>query len=112
MRINTAVIPVQKFTYEGARASRTTPTQDLRRSVMACLLWEDTFYESGEEIAKRISGLVKLVKAEDVAAIAVEAREQMKLRHVPLLLVVEMAKLKTHRHVVKATAERVIRTKR
>jgi len=108
MRVNTAVIPVQKFTHEGARASRTTPTQDLRRSVMACLLWEDTFYESGEEIAKRISSLVKLVKAEDVAAIAVEAREQMKLRHVPLLLVVEMAKLKTHRHLVAATAQRVI----
>ena len=108
MRVNTATLAPRKYTHEGARASFTTPKQDLRRSVMACMLWENTFYESGEEIAKRISNLVKLVKAEDVAAIAVEAREKMKLRHVPLLLVVEMAKLKTHRHVVAATAERVI----
>ena len=108
MRINTATLAPKKYTHEGARAAFTTPVQDLRRSVMACMLWENTFYESGEEIAKRISSLVKLVKAEDVAAIAVEAREKMKLRHVPLLLVVEMAKLKTHRHVVAATAERVI----
>jgi hypothetical protein len=43
-----------------------------------------------------------------VAALAVEAREQMKLRHAPLLLVREMARHKTHRGLVAETLERVV----
>jgi 60 kDa SS-A/Ro ribonucleoprotein len=43
-----------------------------------------------------------------VAALAVEAREKMKLRHAPLLLVREMARQKTHRLLVAETLERVI----
>lgn len=97
-----------KLTHEGAPAYPTSAEQELRRSVMACLLWEDTFYESGEEIATRIAKLVKQVAPEKVAQIALEARTSMKLRHVPLLLVVEMAKLPTHRHLVASTALSVI----
>jgi len=109
--MNSAVkrpIPTPKFTHEGAVAFNTTAEQNLRRSVMACLLWEDTFYESGEQIADRISGLVKQVRPEKVAQIAIEARSLMKLRHVPLLLVTEMAKLKTHRELVAPVTEEVI----
>lgn len=109
MRINKTVPAAPAvFTHEGARAANIDAEKQLRRSVMACMLWEDTFYESGETIASRITSLVKQVPAERVAAIAVQARELMNLRHVPLLLVVEMAKLKTHRHVVASTAELVI----
>ena len=43
-----------------------------------------------------------------MAALAVEAREQMKLRHAPLLLVREMARYATHRGVVAETLARVI----
>jgi len=96
------------YTHEGARASRTSNLNALRRSVMACLLWEDSFYESGEEIAKRIASLVKLNKPADVAAVAIEAREQMKLRHVPLLLVREMARNPEQRLYVADTLARVI----
>lgn len=97
-----------KLTHELAPAYPTSAEQELRRSVMACLLWEDTFYESGEEIAARIAKLVKQVAPEKVALLALEARTSMKLRHVPLLLVVEMAKLETHRHLVAQTAVAVI----
>jgi 60 kDa SS-A/Ro ribonucleoprotein len=38
-----------------------------------------------------------------VAALAVEARERMKLRHVPLLLVREMARYASHRALVAET---------
>lgn len=103
-----SVFPTPRFTHEGAVAYSTSAEQDLRRSVMACLLWEDTFYESGEEIAARIAKLVKMVAPEKVADIALQARTSMKLRHVPLLLVVEMAKLDTHRHLVSRTAQAVI----
>jgi 60 kDa SS-A/Ro ribonucleoprotein len=95
-------------THEGTPAHRLTPEQELRRSVMACLLWEDQFYEDGVEIAGRIKELVPKVKPETVAAIALEARTKMKLRHAPLLLVREMARLVTHRALVADTLAQVI----
>src|SRR5215813_14780702 len=95
-------------THEGAPARSVTPELQLRRSVLACMLWEDQFYEDGVAIAGRIRELVAQVPAEKVAALAVEAREKMKLRHAPLLLVREMARLKTHRHLVAETLARVI----
>jgi 60 kDa SS-A/Ro ribonucleoprotein len=76
--------------------------------VLACLLWESQFYEDGVEIGGRIAELVPKVAAEKVATLAVEAREQMKLRHAPLLLVREMARHKTHRALVSETLARVI----
>src|SRR6202008_2143057 len=79
-----------------------------RRSVLACLLWESQFYEDGVEIAGRIAELVPKIEAERVAALAVEAREQMKLRHAPLLIVRGMVRPKTHRGLVAETLERVI----
>jgi 60 kDa SS-A/Ro ribonucleoprotein len=95
-------------THEGAPARNISPELQLRRSVLACLLWEDQFYEEGVEIAGRIQSLVAKVGAEAVAALAVEARGRMKLRHVPLLLVREMARLKSHRELVSRTLAQVI----
>jgi 60 kDa SS-A/Ro ribonucleoprotein len=95
-------------THEGAPAKRATAEQALRRSVLSCMLWETEFYEDGEQIAGRIHELVPLVAAEKVAALAVEARERMKLRHAPLLLVREMARHLTHRGLVAETLTRVI----
>jgi len=81
-------------THEGAPAKIINAEQRLRRSVMACMLWENSFYEDGQSIAQRIKEAVTQVKPEIVANIAIEAREQFKLRHVPLLLVRTLAKLK------------------
>ncbi len=99
-------------THEGAPAALISAEAQLRRSVLACLLWEDQFYEDGVAISDRIAGLVPRVEAARVAALAVEAREQMKLRHAPLLLVRELARhptrLETSRGVVAETLARVI----
>jgi 60 kDa SS-A/Ro ribonucleoprotein len=95
-------------THEGTPARHISPELQLRRSVLACLLWESQFYEDGVEIAGRIAELVPTVAAEKVAALAIEAREQMKLRHAPLALVREMARHKTHRALVSETLARVI----
>ena len=97
-----------KRTHEGAPARHISDELQLRRAVLACMLWEDQFYEDGVAIAGRIRELVAKVPAEKVAALAVEAREKMKLRHAPLLLVREMARLATHRHLVAETLMRVI----
>ncbi len=107
-KLNTLNLNFGPRTHEGAPARHISTELQLRRSVMACLLWESQFYEDGVEIAGRIAELVPKVAAEKVAALAIEAREQMKLRHVPLLLVREIARHKTHRHLVSDTLARVI----
>jgi 60 kDa SS-A/Ro ribonucleoprotein len=95
-------------THEGAPAAAITPEQALRRSVLACMLWENEFYEDGVAIAGRIRELVPKVEPARVAALAVEARTAMKLRHAPLLLVREMARHATHRALVAETLTSVI----
>jgi 60 kDa SS-A/Ro ribonucleoprotein len=95
-------------THEGAPAAAITHEQALRRSVLSCMLWEGEFYEDGVQIAGRIAELVPRVAAERVAALAIEARERMKLRHAPLLLVREMARHASHRGLVAETLARVI----
>ena len=109
-RLNLVLIPNFWLprTHEGGPAKGISAELQLRRSVLACMLWENEFYEDGQEIAARIRTLVPKVKAETVAALAVEARSKMKLRHVPLLLVREMARLETHRELVARTLVQVI----
>jgi hypothetical protein len=107
-RINIMNLARGLRTHENAPARHISNELQLRRSVLACLLWESQFYEDGVEIAGRIAELVPKVEPERVAALAIEAREQMKLRHAPLLLVREMARHKTHRALVAETLERVI----
>jgi len=100
MKTNTAVKLPPVFTAQGAPAAHINPEQELRRTVASCLLWESGFYECGESIADRIKGLVPKCRPAFVAACAVEARTAMKLRHVPLLLVREMARHPEHRLLV------------
>lgn len=94
--------------HEGVPAIPAKPYQELRRAVLACLLWEDQFYESGESIADRIAKLVQIVPADKVAALAVEARTKFHLRHVPLLLARELARGKSKGNVVGRTVSEVI----
>ena len=109
MKMNTAKNQTTVFTHEGAPAKNITPIQALRRSVMSCLLWEDSFYEDGVSIAKRIADLVHAVKdSQALADLAVEARSVMNLRHVPLMIVREMARDEVHKSVVAQTLQAVI----
>jgi len=107
-RLNLLNLNFGARTHEDAPARNISPELQLRRSVLACLLWESQFYEDGVEIAGRIAELVPKIAAEKVAALAIEARERMKLRHTPLLLVREMARHKTHRALVSETLARII----
>lgn len=95
-------------THERAKAVAFTPEQELRRALMNCMLWEDQFYENGFLIADRMGAVIPYVEPEKVAAMAVEAREEMKLRHAPLLIVREMARFPDHRALVADTLERII----
>jgi 60 kDa SS-A/Ro ribonucleoprotein len=107
-RLNLLNLNFGPRTHEGAPARNISPELQLRRSVLACLLWENQFYEDGVEIAGRIAELVPKVAPEKVAALAIEGRERMKLRHAPLLLVREMARHKTHRAFVSEALAQII----
>jgi 60 kDa SS-A/Ro ribonucleoprotein len=100
MKTNVALKRAPMFTHEGAPAAHINAEAQLRRSVMACMLWEDGFYESGQGIADRIRALVPQVRPDFAAACAYHARTAMKLRHVPLLIVREMARLPEHKKLV------------
>ena len=100
MKLNVALKTAPVYTHEGAKAAKINPEQQLRRSVMACMLWEGEFYEDGQTIAERIGKLIPLCRPDFVAACAFSARTQMKLRHVPLLLVAHMTKLPEHKKLV------------
>jgi 60 kDa SS-A/Ro ribonucleoprotein len=95
-------------THEGAVAQKVSPKAELRRTVLTCLLWEDTFYEKGSDIAERIAALVRATAPHDVAALAREAREAMQLRHVPLFLTRELARRAGTGPLVADTLENVI----
>lgn len=84
----------------GAFAAKQGAEALLRRAVMACLLWENLFYESGEQNAQNIKNLIAQVEPEKVFQIAVEARTVGKMRHVPLFIAREMARLDSHKHLV------------
>lgn len=98
MRLNNNV--EKRRTHEGAVVSHINPQQELERTVMACMLWEKSFYESGVAIAERIKNLIPKVVPDKVAEIAINARNKQYLRHVPLLIAREMARLATHKHLV------------
>lgn len=88
--INIRLAPVVNS--HGTKVVRLSAEENLRRAVMTCMLWEDQFYEDGVSIAERIAKLVHAVPLHVAAAVARDARNQMKLRHVPLLVVREMAR--------------------
>ncbi|MFA7253988.1 MAG: TROVE domain-containing protein [Patescibacteria group bacterium] len=89
-----------EVTHEGAPASRMDAEQELRRSLMSCMLWENEFYEDGVSIATRIAELVPLVSPGKVLEMVNEARNKMNLRHAPLWVIRSMARLEDHKHLV------------
>jgi len=110
MRTNVKVPVVLPRTHEGAVAARLNKSQKLRRLVMASMLWEDQFYIDGVSHAQYVKEALLEASPEEVAQVAIEAREQMKLRHIPLFLVRELARHpnKEARRLVSETLERVI----
>lgn len=67
--------------------------KQLNRLVLACMLWEDQFYVQGKTNVESMKELVAKVSPEKVSELALKARSQYKLRHVPLLLTRELARI-------------------
>jgi hypothetical protein len=108
MRLNTHRTKAAR-THEGAPVIATlSALQQLRRSVLSCLLWEDEFYEDGQSIADRIVATAMQVTPQVLAALAVEAREVYHLRHVPLLLLEVLSRTGKGERLVADTVARVV----
>jgi len=79
--------------YQGVSRPTISAEKQLKRVVLAAMLWEKTFYIDGTEAAKIVQDLVAKVPAVKVAQLAIEARHNYKLRHMPLFLCRELARL-------------------
>lgn len=109
MKTNKTIRPkTTALTHEGGKAVRSTALVELNRAVLSCLLFEDGFYESGESVADRIKALIPKVPADRVCELAIRAREEFKLRHVPLLLARELARHESTRSLVKSLLPKII----
>lgn len=92
----------------GGFAAKQNNLAELKRSVLSCLLWEDLAYEKGGEVAKNICRLIPLVSGEECANLAIQARNEQQLRHVPLLIASEMCKYASHKKLVSKVLAQII----
>lgn len=92
--LNVRVRQAPVYNAAGVAVKRISPEAQLTRMTLAHMLWEDQFYVDGASSADAIKNLVPQVKPEFVAALAAQARGAFKLRHVPLLLMRELARKK------------------
>src|SRR5574343_19335 len=83
---------------------------NLRRLVLNCLLWENTFYETGENIADLIvkEALKTSTDINALASLAIEARTDFNLRRVPLLLLSCLAMRGSGNSIVSETIYKTI----
>lgn len=92
----------------GLRAAAQSNYDNLRRCVLANLLWEDVAYMDGKSVAGEIKRLVGLCTGSEVASLAIEARDMQKLRHTPLFLISEMAKHEQHAPYIREALAHII----
>ena len=94
MRTNTIARKPTAYNDAGTFVKTISAEKQLSRLVLANMLFEDQFYVDGVESAKRITELVqKLAKTNPkfVEHLAIAARSNFKLRHVPLLITLGLA---------------------
>ncbi len=94
MKVNVQHIHPSSLTHAGGKAAYVNNFERLKRTVLACLLFEDNFYEDGMKAADRIKELCSKCTCIEVLLVANDAAHKYKLRHVPLLMIVEALKLK------------------
>lgn len=108
MKTNKRVNTPAPRTREGGIADRTSAAQELKRSVLSNLLWEGEFYEDGVTNAQRVAELIPKVAPSTVAELAVQARTDMNLRHMPLHITREMLRHERHKDLVDSVIPQVV----
>lgn len=87
---------------------RLSPEWELYTTVVNTLGLNGAFYESGNERQKRIRNLVSKCDHRFTAKLAIYARQQMNLRTVPLLLLIELADVHRGDSLVSKTVAKCI----
>lgn len=93
---------------EGANAYRLMPEWELYTSIVTTSL-SNNFYEQAAERVTRIRHLIENCDSLFVAQLAVYTRETMNLRSIPLVMVVELARIHKGDNLVRRTTAQVIR---
>ena len=103
------ILKIEKETlnHEGAMVFKLVSEMELYTAVCSMAL-QPKFYETPKEQIDRIAELVKKCDAEFVAKLAVYARRVMYMRSIPLLLVVELARIHNGDNLVSRTVEKVV----
>lgn len=94
--------------HEGALAYEMSAEMELYTAVVTASL-SNKFYEKEVDSLARIQSLIPKVNPVFVAKLAIYAREQMYFRSIPLVLVVELAKIHAGDSLVKNTIARVVK---
>ena len=93
--------------HENAKAFKMSAEMELYTAVCASMM-QPKFYETTNENVERIATLVKQVDPLFVSQLAIYARTVMNLRSVPLLLVVELARVHSGDDLVSRTIDKVV----
>lgn len=86
-------VPAMTSNSAGTSVASITPEKMLKRLTLAHMLWEDQFYVDGKSNAAYLADLVKQVSPDLVAETALQARDRYKMRHVPLFILRELARV-------------------
>lgn len=110
MKTNTQANRPGAPNFHGVKGPALNPVQELQRSIAACFLWEDGFYEDGTAVAQRVHDLVQKIPDTDLLSrLAIACRTQWNLRHAPLWLAVAMAESPKHRIALSGLLPEIIR---
>ncbi len=90
--LNFKIAQPKVVNHYGTQVPRINKSKQLTRLVLANMLWEDQFYVDGKSTADIIKELVATSDVKFVEQLAVAARTNYNLRHVPLLLARELAR--------------------
>lgn len=108
MKFNTNTHRSQEIrNHEGAPAFKLTKEFELYSAVVTASL-SAQFYTSETEKLQRIQNLILECDPVFVAQLAIYTREQMHLRSVPLVLLVELSKIHNGDDLLRRTTERVV----
>lgn len=94
--------------YEGAKAYSLQPEMELYSSVVTFGL-SNNFYENSDNKIVRILGLLKQTNPDFIAKLAIYTRNEMHLRSIPLVLIVELAKIHKGNNLVSKTIKNVVK---
>lgn len=94
--------------HEAAKAFVMTPEQELYTAVVTAGL-SDTFYEASDRRIERIQQLMTKCDAEFISKLAIYTRNQMHLRSVSMVLLVELAKRQSMHSQLSAVVPQVVR---